>query len=169
MESFLLLNFSVEKSRWIWGITAGGQLDNPGIGEKARYTDEEGNLIIIAGWNEYPVDELREDRYTLFTLGFDSGFKLSDYFIMGGGLGFGVDMRYKNCKCKGSDDSCPDFSVGQLYYKNKLGGFKFGYKLFSKYYLPLSPKDPYSWEHDICLNVGYGNLEGFFIGAGIRF
>ncbi len=162
-KSFLLLSASVEKAKWIWGITASGQLNNPGIGTEARYTDDGGNLIILAGWNEYPADELREGRYTLFTIGFDSGYKFYDSFILCGGLGFGIDMKYINCKCKGGYNSCPYFSIGQLYYKQKTGGLKPSYKLFCKYYIPFSQK------YNISLNMGFGNIEGFFVGTGIRF
>ena len=84
-------------------------------------------------------------------------------FSAGAAIGIGIQNSVRNCRSLSSNDSY--YEAGTLYYRQKVTGAKFNYNLFAD--CVLNRNIPFF--SSCSLRVGYGNIDGFYFGAGITF
>jgi hypothetical protein len=162
-NSLIGFSVSVDKKNSFWGGTISINTKKYCRGEDAKYYDEDGKLVILAGWNEYGIDEISEGKYTLINCMVNRGWRITDKWDFGLSAGLGINQKYKNCRAKDNVDSCQEFDIGEFYNKTKFGGLCLSYGIFTRYYIP------YKDNLDFLINLGIGNIEGVNFGMGLRF
>lgn len=160
-----LIGFSVsaDKDNSFWGGTISINTKEYCRGESAIYYDEDGKRVILAGWNEYGIDEISEGKYTLINCMVNRGWRITDKWDFGLSAGLGINQKYKNCRARDNADSCQEFDIGEFYNKTKFGGICLSYGIFTRCYIP------YKDNMDFLINIGIGNIEGVNFGMGLRF
>lgn len=162
-NSFMSYSVSYDEEDYFWGGTLSVNMRKYRRGESAKNYDDDGKRILLAGWDEYKIDEINEGEFTIVNLMFNTGWSVSDIWDWGVSLGFGINQKYKNCQARNHADSCPNFDIGEFYYKTKFSGFCISYGCFTRFYIPLSNGIDY------VINMGVGNIEGVNFGVGLRF
>ena len=124
---------------------------DPETGEYFHFPTEK---VIYADWDEYMDEVLNERVYPKAQILVEAGWKWK-LFALGGGAGVAFNSTIRNCMGgKGSP-----FKDGELYYREKLTGTGFAYRVFSDIAV----------KNDVSFRIGYGNREGLLMGLGICF
>ena len=147
-----------------FGIDMMFNASSPLTGKSISFNEKEVLRSVDVGWNDYKSDIVTEGQYIPFIIDANLGYAFGDRLYCGYGLGFGIENDYRNCRVKGKGNTYNGYDVGTDYYKTRFKQIKFEYRIYAQYITPLNPGGS-----QFCLNFGWGRLEGFSIGAGIRF
>lgn len=149
--------------RFFAGFSLGINTVNKRIGkESVTYDDETSEKIILIDWNDFPDEIMTENTCNFFKLTGQCGVSLG-WFSIGGAVGIGLKNTIRNCRSLEHNDSY--YEPGTLYYREKMTGVRFAYDLFTDFVISRSIPYLYSCS----FRAGYGNIDGFFIGAGVTF
>ncbi|MBR4841661.1 MAG: hypothetical protein IK006_01010 [Bacteroidaceae bacterium] len=170
-KQMLDISLLFEGPRNYGGFTIGFNVHSYSYGASVDVTDDDGNNMKLVKWDQSEDEvEMRGD-YTFMSIYADYGHKWKKV-ALGCSAGVGLTQSYKICRAK--DDTV--FDRGTIYYKQKVTGASFGYRLYSRFLLKTfkyQEEFPNIFESpghaDVILNLGYGNLDGFFVGFGLRF
>ena len=147
------------------GFNLGFNASGHGIGqESVTYDDETGEKITLVGWDWFLDEVVTEKTYPRAQLMAESGWRWNR-FNLGAAAGLTLNSTYRNCR--GGQGSY--FESGELYYREKITGAGFCYRVFCDMVLKDYEQDFWSDLRKVSLRVGYGNADGAFIGFGISF
>lgn len=168
LNQLLSADFSVgRREGFFGGLCLGVTLAQHGVGKPARDTelvetyDPETEQYVLAretlvfvDWDDF-MDEIISDRtYHKAQILAQAGWRWK-HFAVGGAAGIGIKHAIRNCLGgKGSP-----FNNGELYYREKITGVGFGYRIFGDVVL----KDYYK-NNCLSFRVGYGNGDSVFMG-----
>lgn len=145
------------------GISLGFDPTRHEKGENSiQYDSETGERITLVDWDWYPNEILTENTHNTFKLTAETGFSWK-WFTLGASAGIGLKNTIRNCRSLEYNDSF--FEPGTLYYRKKYDGVIFCYNVFSDIVVSRMINPFYACS----MRVGYGNLEGFFMGIGFVF
>ncbi len=171
IKEMIDLSLLFEGPRNYGGITVGISTNPKYYGKTVEVTDNEGNGIKLVDWDQKEDEVNMSGERTFMSIYADIGHKWKKMSV-GCSAGIGILQSYKICRA--TDDSV--FEHGTIYHKEKITGTAFGYRLYSRFLIKsirYNEEMPNVFESpgkaDILLNLGYGNLDGFFIGFGFRF
>ena len=153
MKKFAALSLWFELAEhFFFGFSAGLNIDPPTHGKYGGM-----------GWNAVPRDIHMEGEYvsTIYTL--ESGVKWKK-MALGGGAGIGFNKAYQNCRA--NDPTMYYGSVikyGDAYYTDLSTSGLFVYRVYARrpIYIKKQPK--------ALVYLGYGNIEGVFLGVGLYY
>ena len=157
------LDFGKEQGLFL-GLSVGASVKERGIGKDAvTYDDDSGEKITLVGWDWHLEEVVTEQEYPIAQVMADLGWRCKR-FSFGASAGMGIMSTVRNCR--GSGDSY--FDKGELYYREKVTGVKFCYRLFTD--LVIKEFDYTRVDiRNISLRVGWGKYEKAFIGIGVTF
>jgi len=146
------------------GISVGASVKERGIGKASVINDDEtGEKITLVPWNHNMDEVVTEQEYAIAQVMVDFGWRGSR-LSLGGSAGTGIMSTVRNCRGSGEGY----FDQGVLYYREKVTGVKFCYRLFTD--LKIKEFDYQSTDiRNLTLRVGYGRFEGAFLGIGVSF
>lgn len=155
-------NFHIS-DKFFTGGTIGFNTSDYQRGKVSETFDEEtGERTTLIGWDWYMDEIMTETTYTIFKIAGECGFSWR-MFSAGAAIGIGIQNSIRNCRSLATNDSY--YEAGTLYYRQKITGAKFYYNLFAD--CVLNRNIPFL--SSCSLRVGYGNIDGFYFGAGITF
>ena len=165
------LSLLFEGPRNFGGFTVGFSTHSLYYGKSVEVTDDDGNSRILVDWDQKDNEVEMSGDKTFMSVYADMGHKWNK-ISLGCSAGLGIIQSFRICRA--TDNSV--FDRGTIYYKKKITGAKFGYRFYSRFLLKTimyHEVNPDIFESpgktDIMLNLGYGNLDGFFVGFGLRF
>ena len=171
IRQMLDLSLLIEGPNNFGGLTAGFSTHSYFYGKTVEVTDDNGDIHRLVEWEQRENEVEMSGDYTFMAIYADYGHKWKKTAI-GCSAGVGINQSYKICRAMDSSV----FERGTIYHKKKVTGATFGYRLYSRFllksfkYHESSPNIFESPGHtDVILNLGYGNLEGLFLGFGLRF
>lgn len=145
------------------GISVGFNTVNYAIGKVSEVTDDEiGEIITLVGWNWYMNEVMTEKTYHMFQISGELGLSWNRFSI-GASLGMSVENTIRNCRSLAGNNSY--YAPGTLYFRSKITGVKLGYSIFAD--IDTGVDVPFIGP--LSLRVGYGNLNGAFLGVGLTF
>ncbi len=139
-------------------------------GEESSILGEDGYRYYLIMWDDKPNEVLYEGEYMPISLYLDLGYRF-ERMALGISLGGGLKESYQNCRAL--DNSV--FETGTQYYKTRIKGFKFGYRVFGQYsakkFRARHDDNGYggSFCPELIFTLGYGNIDKLFFGLGLLF
>lgn len=171
IKEMIDLSLLFEGRRNFGGFTVGLSTHSLYYGKSVEVTDDDGNSRILVDWDQKENEVEMSGDKTFMSIYADMGHRWRKTSL-GCSAGIGIIQSFRICRA--TDNSV--FDRGTIYYKKKITGATFGYRLYSRFLLKTikyNEDNPNIFESpgkaDIMLNLGYGNLDGFFIGFGMRF
>lgn len=149
------------------GLCLGVTLAQHGVGKPARDSeivevyDPETEQYVLAreslvfvDWDEFMDEVVSERTYPKAQILAQAGWRWRR-FALGGAAGVTINYAIRNCLGgKGSP-----FENGELYYREKITGVGFGYRVFGDLVLKR-----FDYNNSISFRVGYGNADSLFMG-----
>ncbi|MBO7110482.1 MAG: hypothetical protein J6W18_00870 [Bacteroidaceae bacterium] len=158
----LHVDFHASK-RFFAGFGFGFNTVNHKIGkESVTYDDETGEKYVLIDWDEFPDEIMTENTYNMLKFTGQCGVSWG-WFSLGGDAGIALKNTIRNCRSLPQNNSY--YEPGTLYYREKVTGAKFAYSIFTDFVLTRSI--PYI--NSCSMRLGYSNIDGVFIGAGVSF
>ncbi len=145
------------------GLSLGFNTVNYSYGKVSEVIDDEtGDIITLVGWDWYMNEVMNEKTYHMFL--FSGELALSwNRFSIGASLGMSMENTVRNCRSLAENDSY--FAPGTLYYRSRLTGARMGYSIFADIVTGVNMLSA----GPLSIRLGYSNLNGVFLGAGLTF
>jgi hypothetical protein len=148
------------------GFSVGINTNSYGVGKQSFiYNDDTGEKIILVEWDSYPDEILTEHTYPGFNLLGEFGTSLGN-ISFGGSAGLSLMKTYRFCRSRAENESY--FSEGTLYYRKRITGVEFSYRLYTDIQLKNFENFLFMNHNGVFLRLGYGNHEKVFVGFGIN-
>jgi len=122
--------------------------------ETGEFVSAHSDKILYVDWDEYMDEVVTERTYPKAQILAQAGWRWRR-LALGGAAG--VTIKYAIRNCLGGKGSA--FENGELYYREKITGVGFGYRVFGDVVLKR-----FDGSHSISFRVGYGNADSVFMG-----
>jgi len=145
------------------GLSLGFNTVNYAQGKVSEVTDDDtGEIITLVSWDWYMNEVMNEKTYHMFQISGELALSWSR-FSVGASLGLALENTVRNCLSLAENDSY--YSPGTLYYRTRITGTKVGYGIYAD--IITGVRVPSAGP--LSVRLGYSNLNGAFLGAGLTF
>lgn len=142
------------------GLSIGFNTKSHGKGEPSvLYDDETGERNVLVDWDWHKDEIVMEHEYEAFLL-YGECLLRGKRLGIGGAAGIGIRNAVRDCRGLGNENSY--FEKDQLYFRKKIVGVDFGYRLFTD--VVVKDMTVRGERLLISARAGYGNLDNAFIG-----
>lgn len=123
-KEYLNFNFDAVNNRFLYGFQYEFIKNSKIIGE---------DYSITINWDQFPEDFVSSGKEITQIITFNFGYNIFDKFFLGCGIGIGEDINYKNMY-----DNYHILGYNGYYHMIRGGEIKPQFKVFAKYFIPIS-------------------------------